>query len=341
MKLDALYRAALVLLCLAPLGAASFAQGPAVEGVDEVQALAPPAARISAYQNDGYRLWLEDGLVRVRVDNSHLGSDFPFQPPAREATEIGVLAGTLTAHAETVYEATSKVLGWVARNVRYDLDRQASQEAIDVLTRRSGYCTGIARLTVELLRAVGIEAREVAGYVVSSQPADAGQPGPRGYHRWIEVYYPDKGWAFSDPSTSHHFVPATYLRLASNELDLSRSTEGLLLSRREGLRARDVVAAAPRHVSSRRNDDRQTAAALHLSVEGAEGGRAELRGDHAHYTASLRRGSATFLGLRPGDYSLAVDLPGGRSLRRRLRLLKPIRADISMVAPLLPAPSDR
>lgn len=317
------------------------AQGPAVEGLDEVQALAPPAASVTAYENDGYRLWIEDDVVHVRVDNAHLGSAAPFVPPEEPQGEIGVLAASISAHSETVYDATSKVLGWVARNVRYDLDRNASQEAADVLQRRSGYCTGIARLTVELLGSIGIDAREVAGYVLAAPRSESAEPGPRGYHRWVEVHYPDRGWAFSDPSASHHFVPATYLRLSSDDLDLRWSHDGLLLSRSRRLQARDVVAAAPRHVASRRNDDRQTAAALHLQVEGADSGRVELRGPSDRYGAKLLHGSATFLGLPPGDYRLAVELPGGHTLSRRLRLLKAIRADISMKAPLLPRTSGR
>ena len=32
-------------------------------------------------------------------------------------------------------------------------------------------------------------------------------------HRWVEVYYPDRGWVFCDPSGKVNFVEATYLLL--------------------------------------------------------------------------------------------------------------------------------
>ena len=71
-----------------------------------------------------------------------------------------------------------------------DLDRGAPQDAQSVLARRSAYCTGVARLTVALLDALAIPAREVAGYVVDDLP----QGGRSGFHRWIEVFYDDRGW---------------------------------------------------------------------------------------------------------------------------------------------------
>jgi transglutaminase-like putative cysteine protease len=92
------------------------------------------------------------------------------------------------------------------------------QDAPTVLRRRTAYCTGTARLAVALLTAVGIEAREVPGYVYASAGSDDVRPG---FHRWIEVRYPDRGWAFSDPLASQHFVPATYLRLAAESLEVA------------------------------------------------------------------------------------------------------------------------
>ncbi len=64
------------------------------------------------------------------------------------------LASSLTAGAETHYEAVSRILGWVSRHLEYELDRSQPQTAEAVLDRRSGYCTGVARLTVALLEKI-------------------------------------------------------------------------------------------------------------------------------------------------------------------------------------------
>ncbi len=323
-------------LLLASSGAAAQTRRAlALEGVDEVGALAPAAAHIEPYENAGYRIWLDGDTVRVRVDNAHLESRAPFVPqPADPTDRVQALAASLTQQADTRYDATSAILNWVARNIRYDLDRTAPQSAEAVLQRRSGYCTGIARLTVELLRALAIDAREVAGYVLGDGPGDV-----RGYHRWIEVHYGASGWAFSDPISSHHFVPATYVRLASDVLDLSRPKEALLLSRHRNLHARDVYPGAPAQVRARKNTDHQVAGAIRVRVEGAVRGAALLRHGPTTRRTELRSGSASFTGLEPGDYRLEVHLHDGRVLSRTLRLKKRIRADISMNASLRGAPS--
>ena len=307
----------------------------ALEGVDEVGALAPAAAHIEPYENAGYRLWLEGDTVRVRVDNAHLESEASFEPrPADPTDRVQALAASLTSQSTTRYDATSAILNWVARNIRYDLDRSASQGAKSVLERRSGYCTGIARLSVELLRSLGIEAREVAGYVLGDGPGDV-----RGYHRWIEVDYGASDWAFSDPISSHHFVPATYVRLASDELDLSQPGDALVLSRHHNLHARDVYPGPPARVRARKNTDHQVAGAIRVRVEGRVRGLVQLHHGATTHRTTLDGGSATFTGLEPGDYRLEVRLEDGRVLSRALRLKKRIRADISMNAALRGAPS--
>jgi hypothetical protein len=154
-------------------------------------------------------------------------------------------------------------------HVRYEPDRTRSQEAAAVLERRSGYCTGIARLTVGLLRAVGIPAREVPGYVVAADVAGPG--GAKGYHRWVEVHYDDVGWVFSDPLATHHWVPATYVRLDREELvgDAIRS-DARLVSRSNEIRGADDSRGLPGGVLVR-----QSAPPGGSAEEGASTGRPE------------------------------------------------------------------
>ena len=217
----------------------------AVRGVDETTLLIPAGVRVEPYENSGYRLEVEDSTARIHVEASPLGSRQPFSlahlSPSRAPG--AQLARAVTADAVTRYEAVSRILGWVAANVRYDLDRALAQDATSVLERRSAYCTGIARLTVALLDALAIPAREVAGYVVGSSPGSE----RAGFHRWVEIFYDDRGWVFADPLASHHLVPATYLRLASStiESDIPGPGPALLLSRADGLERLDLRSPSP------------------------------------------------------------------------------------------------
>lgn len=263
-----------VLLAVAALawGAGpAFAATTLTSGTDEATLLIPAGVRVADYANEGYRLTVADGVAHVEVRLNGLGSRQGFTTPARPRSgSVAFLARSVTAGAKSRYEAVSRLLGWVAANVRYDLDRDAPQDATTVLTRRSGYCTGIARLTVGLLVAVGIPAREVAGYIVEDLPGGARS----GYHRWVEVLYEDRGWVFADPHASHHFVPATYLRLAADTVEGGEPGHALLLSHVDRLEDREVLATTPLfRVRVRSNlEDRRasTAPAAGRGVGGSE-----------------------------------------------------------------------
>ena len=234
------------LLALLVLARAGGAQAGAGEELARAAILPPPGAVVLPYANAGYRLEPSaEGGVRVEVTLEPLGSTAllgPLPDPARGAVER--VAAVVASGAVTRYEAVSRVLGWVSREIRYELDRELPQDPAAVLLRRSAHCTGVARLSVALLAALAIEAREVAGFV-------AAEPAGGEYHRWIEVFYPDRGWVFSDPLRYHHYVPPTYVRFASELVAPGGAASGLLLARegrdgasgrnpwaREGVRAR-------------------------------------------------------------------------------------------------------
>lgn len=329
---------------VAATASAASSAGVAVSGEDFARSLPPAGAVVEGYVNAGYRLEvMTDGAVEVASELAAVDSRAPFVMPEEPSkpTPVDRLARSLTVGARTEYEAVSKILGWMARHLDYDLDRGQSQEPDAVLTRRSAYCTGIARLAVALIRAVGIESREVAGYVVDGGGA-RGTPGDArrsGFHRWIEVRLPDRGWIFSDPLHSHHYVPASYLRLASEEVTTSAGVEGLLLERRDRRAPVDLFPAAPAGVTARRNLDRQHAAALRVRVEDQGVGTAILEGEHHRFVHALSNGVATFVGLDPGRYTLRLVLPGLPAFERAVELDGPVRTALFFPAPKPPSPS--
>ena len=293
------------------------AQGVAVEGVDQARVLPPRGAEVAPYENAGYRLWLDDGEVRIEVRAAPLGSQARFVPPraSRSSGTIERLARAQTLGAKTQYEAASQIFDWVARHIEYRLEREEDQSAAAVLERRTGYCTGIARLTVALLSSMGLESREVAGYVLGDPRLGERQ----GYHRWVETRFDDVGWVFSDPLSSHHFVPATYLRLDSELLRLEEGTEGLLIERQDELAVVDLYPMGTAGVRGRRNSDRQIASSVRVSVDSPLGGMAVLETAQRRWRHALIAGEATFIGLPAGDYQLRL-MVAGTLLERSIRL---------------------
>ncbi|HUO83479.1 MAG TPA: transglutaminase-like domain-containing protein [Thermoanaerobaculia bacterium] len=303
-------------------------RGVAMEGTDEALIQLPVAGWFEAYRNHGYELRVEQGRARVRSTLEPLVSRDPFALPALAAgseAPLPRLARSLAAGSTTRHEAVSRILGWVATNVRYELLRGRSQEPEEVLARRSGYCTGVARLTTGLLAAIGIPAREVPGYVVSSRD------GAPGYHRWIEVLYEDRGWVFSDPLVSHHYVPATYVPLASESLLPDAATEtGVLLWRADHRRIVDRTPLAPAGVSVRRNQPRQRAGTLEIELPGVVTARAELRGRGSVRSQTLTLGRGVFLDLEPGTYVLSVEIPDRETVVKRVVFRGPVVGTVTI-----------
>lgn len=313
-------RTAVALLACALTPTIALPQGLAVTGHDRALVAAPPGIPLADYENSGYRLHRQGEHWEVDVDLAPLASRAPFRlPAARSRDPLSLLARRVVSGASRRYDAVSRILGWVAANVRYDLDRRETQSAEAVLARRSGFCTGIARLSVALLAAVGIPAREVAGYV-AARPG--GEAGISGFHRWIEVFYPDRGWVFSDPLSTHHYVPASYLRLAGGSVAWEQLRDpGRIAARANEVVPIDVAATAPSWITVRRNDRRQRAASLRvLAPQPLTSGLAVLERAGRRYTQELRQGRCSFVGLSGGRYRLRLVVGGLPPLERNVEL---------------------
>ncbi|MDB5959728.1 MAG: transglutaminase family protein [Massilia sp.] len=70
-----------------------------------------------------------------------------------------------------------------------------------VLRGRRGVCQDFAQLMIGCLRALGLPARYISGYILTHPPA--GKPrliGADASHAWVSVYCPDLGWIDFDPT---------------------------------------------------------------------------------------------------------------------------------------------
>jgi hypothetical protein len=100
--------------------------------------------------------------------------------------------------------------------VALDLNRRIHQEFVfdpratsvstpveTVLSERRGVCQDFAHLRVACLRAGGLAARYVSGYILTEPPP--GQPrlvGADASHAWVSVYCPMQGWVDLDPTNN-------------------------------------------------------------------------------------------------------------------------------------------
>ncbi len=323
-------RGCLLLLCGSVSADSADAATRLVQGTDHATMLVPSGVQVESYANAGYRLSVEDSVAEVAVDLAPLESLQRFDErrlPAAKSPEAR-LARAVAAGSKTRFEAVSRILGWIAANVRYELDRSLAQDSGSVLARRSAYCTGTARLAVALLDTLAIPAREIAGYVVDEIPGGQGS----GFHRWIEVFYDDRGWVFSDPLASQHFVAATYLRLGSSVVDSELPGAALLLSRDSAVEEIDLVAPTPaRLVLARANGTVRRTAVLRVLAPGFPGAEAALIGPgKRRRVESVHGGAALFFGLVPATYEVQIRERGRLAATRQITIQGPVRTDLEI-----------
>ncbi len=181
-----------------------------------VPATVPPPARLT-----------RDGVLRARapVDErlryevvSREGYRFPplsplernlaLQLPDRPSGRVRALLAKLSRGADGAESLAAAVLAWFRdQNFRYTLrPGTLGSRPIDefLFQRRAGFCEHYASTFVYLMRAAGVPARVVAGYL-------GGFVNPRGgflevyqanAHAWAEIWVEGKGWVRIDPTAA-------------------------------------------------------------------------------------------------------------------------------------------
>ncbi len=127
-------------------------------------------------------------------------------------SEIRELALSLVQGCRLELEAVVRILNWVRANVRYTCSRDSCSpvskaDALFTLQNKKGNCLNFANLTVALLRAAGIPAQRVFGFVADREDSKAG-------HCWMAAYFPDLGWVEFETGNwmpTRREVPITFL----------------------------------------------------------------------------------------------------------------------------------
>lgn len=110
--------------------------------------------------------------------------------------------------AGDIYRYATTVSALVRNSANYDLNTpempaDAEDFALWFLRESdTGYCVHYASATAVLLRAVGIPARYVSGYLVSTQANTAVDVQHKDAHAWVEYYIPGIGWMMLESTAS-------------------------------------------------------------------------------------------------------------------------------------------
>jgi protein-glutamine gamma-glutamyltransferase len=118
------------------------------------------------------------------------------------------LAAQITAGLTNNYDKARAIETWLETNLKYTLELEdpKGKEPVDffLFERKKGHCEYFASAFVVLVRAAGIPARQVNGFLggewneyqnyVAVRAGDA--------HSWAEVFFPGAGWVTFDPTPS-------------------------------------------------------------------------------------------------------------------------------------------
>ena len=260
-----------------------------------------------------------------------------------EHAEIQRQARKLVAGATTEVMAFERVAFWMADNVRYEIHTR--QDALSVLRNRAGSCAGQTRLMMALLRAEGIPARYARGFL-----PPGGMWGfekeywgvtimSGGYHAWVEVYFPDQGWVFSDILHSLYFVDPYHLlfQIAGTELnpgyetfairkddgniEIEKGTSFTIFEQSDQSRIVDLLPDPKRLLLARRNKAQTSCTIFGQAFDPSgkpikSGDFIFWQGDKGKVYPIDKNGRFSASGFSPGTYSVSVRAEGYREARK-------------------------
>ena len=137
-------------------------------------------------------------------------AEFTFASPLVpvEAAFAEFAAGAFSP-GRPILEAVSDLTARIHREFRFDPDATTvSTPLVEVLANRRGVCQDLAHLQIACLRALGLPARYVSGYLETLPPPGQSKlVGTDASHAWISFYCPGLGWIDVDPT--NNLLPTT------------------------------------------------------------------------------------------------------------------------------------
>ncbi len=294
------------ILCL--LAAASSGAGEAtyrLVGGDQ-----PVAVAANGFVQEVHRLGAAEFEVRVAATLAPIGASGTYAgivaenpTPARpEGFALPASLGSQLSGNLGAWEAATRIMVWATDHVRVDPDSQDPQDALTVLRRGNGRCSGLANATTALLLTAGFEARTVSGLLITADGAIA--------HRWLECRLPGAGWVPADPTLGLWAITSSHIVFADTV------TDPPTVHRVEGDEKIDVELLARQ---GRRLVRPNLGADLICRLSGTGTPTrpvAVLRGRGGEVRRALLDPEARFSGLLPGRWVLEVE-EGGTVVERK------------------------
>jgi transglutaminase-like putative cysteine protease len=127
-------------------------------------------------------------------------------PLTEPASDLAKLAKEIRQTSSSPGEAARRIAQLVNGSIDYVKGATGVHStARDSWVGRKGVCQDFAHITIGALRAIGIPARYVSGYLHPQPDAPIGEPVPGESHAWVEWY--TGGWYGFDPTNMSEIGP--------------------------------------------------------------------------------------------------------------------------------------
>ena len=143
-------------------------------------------------------------------------------------TRVGI--PTETTNAGQTWKNAQHIASWVSSRAKYDLNASkmpANEEdfALWFLEKaKTGYCTHFATACTVLLRAAGIPAQYVTGYMVETELGRPTVVTEKHAHAWVEVFINGVGWVVLEPTPGGGQTGSTYVPPEQTEPQVTEGT---------------------------------------------------------------------------------------------------------------------
>lgn len=148
-------------------------------------------------------------ILSENFDQSTLDAySFVFGSPLTRSQDAFAYAEPSFPSGASVLRGAIDLMGRIHRDFKYEGGVTDISTPVDrLLADRRGVCQDFAHLQIACLRALGIPARYVSGYLLTHPPE--GQEklvGSDASHAWLAVWVPEYGWVDLDPT--NNLLPA-------------------------------------------------------------------------------------------------------------------------------------
>lgn len=161
-------------------------------------------AQLDFYQDISWESVCERLHAASEAENLEARQYLLDSPLVVSTPELAEYAAPSFVHGESLLHSVHNLMERIHVDFSYDPHFTTISTPLDeVLRHRRGVCQDFAHLAIGCLRAQGIPARYVSGYVETLPPPGQSRLiGADASHAWFSVYVPEVGWLDFDPTNN-------------------------------------------------------------------------------------------------------------------------------------------